>query len=52
LHVLASSVIHNLLRCMSPLLAQSGHRKAAGECPLSEVKQTLARLLGLELVSA
>jgi hypothetical protein len=25
-----------------PLLAQSGHRKATGECPLSDVKRTSA----------
>src|SRR5262249_26406276 len=30
-----------LLQCMSPLLAQSGHRDRANPCPLSGVKQTL-----------
>jgi hypothetical protein len=31
-----------LLHCTSPLLAQSGHRIHADECPLLEVKRTLA----------
>ena len=29
-----------LLRCMSPLLAQSGHRLVRCTCPLSGVKRT------------
>jgi hypothetical protein len=29
-----------LLRCMSPLLAQSRHPDRVGECPLSGVKRT------------
>jgi hypothetical protein len=28
------------LRCMSPLLAQNGHRLDVEGCPLSELKQT------------
>jgi hypothetical protein len=31
-----------LLRCMSPLLAQSGHPNAVNQCPLLGVKRTSA----------
>jgi hypothetical protein len=30
-----------LLRCMSPLMAQSGHVRRVARCPLSRVKRTL-----------
>jgi hypothetical protein len=34
----------NLLRCTSPLLAQSGHPEMSAICPLSEVKRTSAAI--------
>jgi hypothetical protein len=34
------SVVDAVLRCMSPLLAQSGHPGARGQCLLSGVKRT------------
>src|SRR5215469_6338162 len=36
-----------LLRSMSPLLAQSGHPTIARQCPLLGLKGTSARLIGL-----
>ena len=33
----------SLLQCMSPLLAQSGHRNSTQECPLLGVKRTSGR---------
>src|SRR4029450_4176738 len=35
-----------LLRCMSPLLAQSGHPQLHRTCPLSGVKRTLIPAIG------
>ena len=37
---LAADRIRPLLRCMSPLLAQSGHPQLHRTCPLSGVKRT------------
>ena len=36
-----SLVVAVCAHCMSLLLAQSGHHRRAGPCPLSGVKQTL-----------
>jgi hypothetical protein len=36
----ASNRDNTLLRCMSPLLAQSGHPDALNQCPLSGAKRT------------